>query len=76
MENVQEKSFEELLNRVQEISNLLDGNVVDLEESLKLYEEGIILTKECYSRLNKAELKITELKNDLERSIKIEVQQD
>lgn len=76
MENLQEKSFEELLNRVQEISNLLDGDVVDLEESLKLYEEGILLTKECYTRLNKAELKITELKNDLERSIKIEVQQD
>jgi exodeoxyribonuclease VII small subunit len=76
MDNLEKKSFEELIQRLEFISSELDNNSVSLEESLKMFEEGIALTKECYLRLNKAEVKVTELKNDLEKSIKIEVQQD
>jgi exodeoxyribonuclease VII small subunit len=76
MKDLQKQSFEALIERLEEISSQLDNNEAGLEESLKMFEEGIALTKECYSRLNKAEIKVTELKNDLERSIKIEVQQD
>ncbi len=76
MKDLQKKSFEELIERLEIISSELDNNSIGLEESLKMFEEGISLTKECYLRLNKAEVKVTELKNDLERSIKIEVQQD
>ncbi|HPN39636.1 MAG TPA: exodeoxyribonuclease VII small subunit [Melioribacteraceae bacterium] len=76
MKVIKEKSFEELIERLEEISSQLDSNNAGLEESLQIFEEGIKLTKECYERLNKAELKVTELKNDLEKSINIEVQQD
>jgi len=41
-----------------------------LEESIKLYEEGINLAKLCYTTLKDAELKVTELKKQLEQSIK------
>ena len=60
------KSFETSLKRLQEISELLEGDDVSLEESIKLYEEGIKLSKECYSTLENAELKVDELNNDLE----------
>lgn len=57
-------SFEDLLNRLQEITNSLESEDVGLEESIKLYEEGIKLSKICYKKLNEAELKITELKKE------------
>jgi exodeoxyribonuclease VII small subunit len=40
-----------------------------LKESIQLYEEGIKLSKICYNRLKDAELKITELKSQLEKEL-------
>ncbi len=64
------KNFEASLNRLQEISELLESDDVTLEESIKLYEEGIKLSKNCYSTLEKAELKVEQLNNDLEDELK------
>ncbi len=58
-------NFEASLNRLEEISSLLDGEDVGLEEAIKLYEEGITLSKKCSEILKNAEIKITELKKDL-----------
>ncbi|NJD21419.1 MAG: exodeoxyribonuclease VII small subunit [Melioribacter sp.] len=70
MSKKKENTFEESLNRLQEISNSLESGDVGLEESIKLYEEGINLAKLCYTTLKDAELKVTELKKQLELSIK------
>lgn len=61
--------FEESLNRLQEISELLESDDVTLEDSIKLYEEGMKLSKSCYSLLNKAELKVEELNTQLEKEL-------
>ena len=63
------KSFEESLIRLQEISELLESDEVSLEESISLYEEGIILSNSCYELLDKAELKVTELKTQFENKM-------
>jgi len=60
------KSFEDSIKRLQEISDLLESDEVSLEESIKLYEEGIKLSKQCYTVLDKAELKVNELNKELE----------
>lgn len=70
MAKKKENSFEQSLERLQEISDKLESGEVSLEESIKLYEEGIILAKNCYSILKEAELKITELKKQLETDLK------
>ena len=70
MSKKKENTFEESLNRLQEISNSLENGDAGLEESIKLYEEGINLAKLCYTTLKEAELKVTELKKQLEQSIK------
>ena len=62
-------SFEDSLTRLQEISELLESDDISLEESISLYEEGIILSKVCYEQLNKAELKVTELKEQFENGL-------
>lgn len=66
MSKKKENSFENSLKRLEEISNLLESGEVSLEDSLKLYEEGINLAKNCYSILKEAEIKITQLKKQLE----------
>jgi len=63
------KTFEESLKRLQEISGLLESEDIGLDESIKLYEEGVKLSKYCYKTLSEAELKIKELKNELESDI-------
>ena len=56
------EKFEDLLKRLQEISELLESEEVGLEDSIKLYEEGVKLSKLCHQKLEEAELKITNLK--------------
>ncbi len=70
MAKKKENSFESSLTRLEEISEQLESGDVGLEESIRLYEEGIALAKSCYSTLKNAELKVTELKKQLEENIK------
>ena len=70
MTKKKEPGFEDSLNRLQEISDKLESGDVGLDESIKLYEEGIKLAEFCYSTLNNAELKVTELKKHLEKGMK------
>ncbi|OGU54319.1 MAG: exodeoxyribonuclease VII small subunit [Ignavibacteria bacterium RBG_13_36_8] len=70
MAKKKERTFEDSLKRLQEISELLESEDIDLEKSIKLYEEGIVLSKQCFEWLKKAELKVTELKNQLNSTFK------
>lgn len=51
-------------------ADLEEGNV-PLEESLKLFEEGIQLSKECLAILNATELKVKQLSKDLNGKIQL-----
>jgi exodeoxyribonuclease VII small subunit len=70
MTKKKDKGFEDSLIRLQEISDLLEDENIGLDDSIKLYEEGITLAKNCYSTLKEAELKITELKKQFESGLK------
>lgn len=65
-----EKSFEESFTRLENILARLESNDIALDETIKLYEEGLMLTKICYDKLSNAELRIKEInkthKSDLE----------
>ena len=69
MAKKKEETFEDNLKRLQEISDLLEDGEIGLDESIKLYEEGIKLSKVCYNKLEAAELKITELKKQFENGM-------
>jgi exodeoxyribonuclease VII small subunit len=56
-------AFKIKLERIEQISELLEDQDLDLEQAIKLYEEGMILSQECLKSLQAAEVKITELKN-------------
>jgi len=50
--------FEDALKRLEEITDKLETGDLSLEESLKLYQEGIKLKEWCYKYLQEAEGKI------------------
>ena len=59
-----EKKFETALTRLEEIVNELEKGELPLEQSLKLFEEGIKLARLCGSRLEEAERKVEVLLKD------------
>ncbi|MBN8584963.1 MAG: exodeoxyribonuclease VII small subunit [Ignavibacteria bacterium] len=56
-----EPSFEDSFSRLEKILEQLESDECTLEETIKLYEEGLNLTKICYDKLNNAELRIKEI---------------
>ena len=58
-------NFEDKLARLEEITNTLESSEIGLEDSIQLFEEGVKLSKQCLSILQKAELKVNVLKKDL-----------
>ncbi len=56
--------FEKSLNRLEQIVERLDSDELELEESLKLFEEGVALAAELGKRLDQAERKVTLLLKD------------
>ena len=61
MEN---ENFEEMMKHLEDIANELENGSLNLDESVKKFEEGIILSKKCNEILEKAEKKITILINN------------
>jgi exodeoxyribonuclease VII small subunit len=59
-------TFEKKIVRLEEISNLLEAEETQLEDAIKLFEEGIELSKDCLTTLKSAEIKITELKKKID----------
>ncbi len=50
--------FEEALDKLEAIVNRLESGEGDLDEILKLYEEGTSLVKLCNHKLKEVEVKI------------------
>jgi len=59
-----EASFEEALEGLEDIVQRLEGGDLPLEESLALFEQGVLLTRVCSERLEAAERKIEVLMRD------------
>ena len=59
-----EMNFETAMTRLEQIVNLLEGGKVTLDESLKLYEEGVSLVRLCSDSLDKAEQRIKTVRLD------------
>ncbi len=59
--NLDEKSFEELLEMLEETVNQLDGNSLTLEQSLATYERSVAIAAACEKLLNEAELRISQI---------------
>ena len=70
------KTFEEKLKRLQEIVRILENENTSLEESIKLFEEGVEISKELNEKLIEVKGKIEVIKKDAENKIKLEELKD
>jgi exodeoxyribonuclease VII small subunit len=59
-----EKKFDIALSRLEEIVQDLEKGELPLEQSLRLFEEGVKLARICMSRLEEAERKVEILLRD------------
>ena len=57
-------NFEDSLAKLEGIVDALEDDDVSLEESVKKFEEGIKLVKDCQKQLQEAELKVNKLMSD------------
>jgi len=56
--------FNKGLIELEEIVNKMESGDLELEESLKLFEQGVELTRQCQAALNEAEQRISVLSSD------------
>lgn len=60
--NIAEMKLEEALSRLDAVVRALDSDKLELEESLRLYEEGVGLVRACHEKLAVAERRINALR--------------
>jgi exodeoxyribonuclease VII small subunit len=58
--------------RLEEIVSILENDETSLDESLKLFEEGVNISKELNDKLLEVKGKIEVIKKDAEGKIKLE----
>lgn len=56
-----ERPIEAALERLEAIADKLEDPSLDLDQAVKLYEEGLQLYDQCAKRLDAADIRITEL---------------
>ena len=54
-------AFEKKIERLEKIVHSMEEGDLSLEDSLKLFEEGVKLSRQCHEQLNKAEQKVQKL---------------
>lgn len=50
--------FEKKLSRLEEIVSKMESGDLSLDDSLKFFEEGVKLSRECNAQLSQAEQKV------------------
>lgn len=58
---MEELNFEEAMKKLEELANELENENLDLDTSVKKFEEGMQLSKQCKKILDDAEKRITVL---------------
>ena len=67
------QTFESSLESLEKIVRKLEDGDLSLEESLKLFVDGVKLSRECQERLNQAERRIEVLLKDEDGNPALEV---
>lgn len=70
--------FEQALDQLEELVEDMENGDLTLEESLKAFEQGIKLTRECQTALSEAEQKVQMLieENGELKSVTVNIEED
>ena len=67
--NQENKTFEENLQRLEQIVRAMEQGDVPLDESLKLFQEGTSLVESCGKLLDEAELQVKKIVADADGNL-------
>lgn len=70
------KTFEEALSDLERIVKQLEEGDMPLEESLKLFEQGVGLARDCRERLTNVERRIEVLLKEADGSFRADAMED
>ena len=70
MSKEKENNFEANLKKLEVIVDKLESGDIDLEESVKLYEEGMKIKKICDKKLKDIEMQIKKIKIEDNKVVK------
>ena len=70
-----ELSFEENLEKLEEIVKKLENGDVPLDDAIKEFNEDMVLAKKCDEKLQSAEAAITKIVNNVDRVDDFEVKE-
>lgn len=70
---MKQQTFEQAIVRLEKIVDDLESGDILLDESIKLFEEGMGLAKFCMDKLNKAEKKLLRLTKNEEGGFQLEL---
>jgi exodeoxyribonuclease VII small subunit len=57
----EEMTFEESLNKLNELVDKLENSGLDLDENIRIYEEAVVLRDRCRAILEESERKVQKL---------------
>jgi len=63
--------FEEALKRLEELVSQLEDGELELDEALRLFEEGVKLSRFCQQELKAADGKVQKLVQTLEGNLEL-----
>lgn len=69
LKDVEKLSYEQALQELQKIVELLDEGQQPLDETVKLFERGQTLARHCETLLNSAQLKVTRVSSNADNSL-------
>lgn len=61
---MKEKKFEDAMRELEDIVKRLESGDLPLEESLKIFEKGVALSRYCFKKLEEAEKRVSILIKD------------
>lgn len=76
MNNTEELTFEEAMNKLEEIVEKLEEGDVPLEKAITYYQEGMKLSKLCNDKLSNVQEKMTQIMNEHGELEPFEVQEE
>ena len=75
-QNLGNKSFEEMLSRLEEIIRVLEQGDAPLDASLSLYTEGAALIRACTKKLDEAEQEVAKLRKGPKGPLEVPMEDD
>ena len=63
--STKENTFEQSLEELEAIVGKLESEELELDKGLELFEKGVLLYKECRTKLEQVEKKIVKLSENL-----------